>query len=201
VGVQDTGRPHDVTCETILASYSEYVDGLLPAHEAARVQWHLASCAACGRYDRVCRLGAELARELPEVEPSEDFAERLQHRLFHLQDGPALADGRDAGARATTTVAVAGVLALLAWSPVLLGPSAEAPPVRVAAEQVQEPAAVELTTRADELWSSAGFVPLSASSMMSLRSDVSHLLAVFPGPHSPLVVTPPVVHRVGREID
>lgn len=200
MGVQDAGQSYDVSCDDILASHSDYLDGLLAPHEAARVQWHLASCATCGRYDRVVRRSSELVREIPGIEPSEDFAERLQHRLFHVQDGQAIAEARTPGGSAAATLAVAGVLALLAWSPLILQREDAAAGAMAAAEAAMEPLAVDLTTQGEEAWNAAGFMPLSASAMMALGNDAVHVLATLPGPHSPLVVSPPV-HRTMRQVE
>jgi hypothetical protein len=201
VGVMDAGRSPDATCDEILAAHSDYLDGVLPPHEAATVQWHLASCASCGRYDRVVRRGADLVRELPVVEPSDDFAERLQHRLYHLQDGPAIAGSRHTGAGAAATMAVAGVLALLAWSPLFLEIGTESAPELAAAEE-RTVWPVQLTDASEpDLWTSAaGLMPVAAPAMLSLRGgDAVRVLSSVPGPYSPLVVEPPV-HRPVRTI-
>src|SRR5690606_33520694 len=67
--------------------------------------------------DRVMRQGLELVRGLPLLEPSSDFKPRLQHRLFHVQDERA--DERASGASAVVALAIAGMLAAIAWSPLL----------------------------------------------------------------------------------
>jgi hypothetical protein len=158
------------------------------------VQWHLASCTSCARYDRVVRRGTELARELPEITPSDDFAERLQHRIYHVQDGAGIAGNRASGA--AVTLAVAGVIALLAWSPVYFGSGA--PEASVALEEFT-PAQPPLLA-APALLRSAGEVWLPATMTMPLGGgDPMHVLASFPGPYSPLVVSPPE-HRPVRTV-
>jgi predicted anti-sigma-YlaC factor YlaD len=211
VGVQQTGRPRDVSCDEILAAHSDYLDGLLPSHDAARVQWHLASCASCSRYDRIVRRSSELVRELPDVEPSDDFAERLQHRLYHLQDGAAIAGGRSPGAGAAATVAVAGFIALLAWSPVFMGGGDAADTASMGYTSMtsltldtyrQPEGAVGMVATSDDGWNTAGIMPLTAPALLSLGEDdtVVRVLAAFPGPYSPLVVSPPV-HRTVRQVE
>jgi anti-sigma factor RsiW len=180
-----------VTCDEVLALYSDYVDGLLPAREAVRVQWHLGWCGACARYDRVVRRGAALARELPPVRPSDSFADRLQHRLFHLQDGSAIAEPRTGGGAAA--LALAGVLALLAWSPALLQPRGTAHDTSAATVLTAgPPVPAELPFGTDN-WSAAGLMPVAAPAIVSLRSEGAvQLLAAVPGPYSPLIVEPPL---------
>lgn len=176
----------DGICDDVIARHSDYLDGLLPAHEAAQVQWHLSTCSSCARYDRVVRRGLEMVRELPEVLPSEDFAERLQHRIYHLQDGRAIANQRTAGAAAT--FAVASMIALLAWSPLILGGAGPAPGMQAtAAPPRPEPAVLPPPRLLDgeDVW-----FPLPAQPLGT--SDLIATLAAFPGPYSPLVVQPPV---------
>jgi hypothetical protein len=182
--VESDNAGHSERCDEIVARHSDYLDCLLVPHVAAQVQWHLSQCASCARYDRIVRRGLALVREVPEIAPAEDFAERLQHRIYHLQDGRALAGERSANAAAT--FAVASVIALLAWSPMLFSGS-EPAPVRTASEQ-EEPAwltATPLTSR-DDLWS-----PAPAAELLG-GTDPRAILAAFPGPYSPLVVMPPV---------
>lgn len=72
-----------VDCARFLEEYSAYRDGILPAAELAVFDGHLATCASCARYDRVVQRGTALVRELPEIEVSDDFGARLQHRIWH----------------------------------------------------------------------------------------------------------------------
>lgn len=208
----NVGRSAGTVCSEIVAQHGDYLDGLLAPHDAARVQWHLSTCDSCARYDRVVRRGIDLVRELPEITPSEDFEQRLQHRIFHVQDGVSLAEPRAAGAAAT--LAVAGVIALLAWSP-LLFPERDGLPVaaatvaepqrltndlpaqRTAYAPSHRPEHLPLTTlpgNAGDMWfPMPGRLPAGTS-------DVMATLAAFPGPHSPLVVGPPVHGRSVRTV-
>jgi hypothetical protein len=107
-----------MTCQEFLVRHAEYMDDLLTSPEAARWQAHASSCNSCAHYDRVVRQGVSLLRALPEVEPSSDFFPRLQHRLYNLEDG--IGDGaRGPGGSVMVSLAIAGVQALLAWSPLL----------------------------------------------------------------------------------
>jgi anti-sigma factor RsiW len=202
VGVERAGRSHDGICDEILATYSDYLDGLLAPHVAAQVQWHLASCSSCARYDRVVRAGADLLRELPDVAPSADFTEWLQHRLYHVQDGPAIAESR-AGAGAAATFAVASAIALLAWSPLFFGSDVgfvETAAVATMPAPASSPARLLLDDTGDRWPGGARLVPLAEPARVSLGGgDAIQVLRAFPGPHSPLVVQPPV-HRAVRTV-
>lgn len=107
-----------MTCQDFLARHSEYMDDLLSPAEAERCAAHISSCVACARYDRVVRQGVRLLRSAPEIEPSSDFFPRLQHRLYNLED-ELRAGSRGPGSSAIVSLALAGVLALLAWSPLM----------------------------------------------------------------------------------
>jgi anti-sigma factor RsiW len=95
-------------CDVFLDGYSDFRDGLLPQGEQAAFRAHLASCASCARYDRVLAQGVGMLRGEPELQVSEDFMARLQHRIYH-EDEARLARGRGSRARA-----VAGTLAAAA---------------------------------------------------------------------------------------
>lgn len=81
-------------CGTFLDGYSDFRDGLLPAEERATFEAHARECEHCARYDRVVEKGARVYRDLPRVEVSDDFMERLQHRLYHVDDEMAAARRR-----------------------------------------------------------------------------------------------------------
>lgn len=76
-------RRNMVNCERFLDEYSSFRDGDLPVWEMAAFRAHRDECPACAHYDRVVGEGVEVLRSLPELEVSEDFGARLQHRLWH----------------------------------------------------------------------------------------------------------------------
>ena len=49
--------------------------------ETIAMQRHLAECEACARHDTAVRRGMLLLRNLPDIEPSADFRDRLNARL------------------------------------------------------------------------------------------------------------------------
>jgi anti-sigma factor RsiW len=186
------GRSHDVVCDEFLARHSDYLDGLLSPVAAARLSAHATACDSCARYDRIVRKGIDLVRELPDVEPSEDFEMRLQHRIFHLEDARVL-EPRASGAAAALGVAAA--IALLAWSPLLVVP---ADPGMAAAPALEEDAAGARDAQgAVTLFSQSTWYPMTMPAAPAHQPAA--LLAAFPGPYSPLVVSPPA-HRSVRPV-
>lgn len=168
-------------CSEFLALYGEYVDGTLQGVVQQRLSAHVDACDSCARYDRIIRRGAGLARDFMTIEPSPEFEQRLQHRIFHEQDMSALQGGRPAAI--STALAVAAMIALVAWSPVLIAERGTSVPS-------------EATVRAGIMTRGAASFT-GSSTWYSVPATTSNaMLAAFPGPHSPLVVTPPTHRRV-----
>jgi len=107
-------------CQEFLSSYTDYRDGLLSDRDVARAEVHLSGCESCRRYRRVVDEGIRELRSLPSVSAGNDFRPRLQHRIYHLEDGDAFGDGsRGSGTTAVAAVGIAVLLTAAAWSPVL----------------------------------------------------------------------------------
>jgi hypothetical protein len=198
---QDRAGRNEIQCDELLARHGDYLDGLLGPFEAARVQLHLELCLSCARYDRVVRRGMDIVRDLPEIAPSADFELRLQHRIFHVDDAAALRDTRSS-AGTVATLAVAGFIALLAWSPVLITTedgvavtsSAAVLPAGAADALTHLPARTPLLSGGAHPWQ-----PVHALSPLS-NGETVRIMAAFPGPYSPLIVAPPVHGRSVRTI-
>lgn len=102
-------------CDTFLDGHSDFRDGLLTLPDRVAFEAHLRACADCARYDHVVDRGVRVLRDLPELEVADDFMDRLQHRLYHVEDEMAAARRRRSpvsrGA-AASLAAAAGVAAL-----------------------------------------------------------------------------------------
>ena len=71
-------------CREFQDKHVSFVDDTLPAVEMAAMRAHLEDCPSCARRDAAVRRGLMLARSLPRVECSRDFAQRLEARLREL---------------------------------------------------------------------------------------------------------------------
>lgn len=73
-------------CGDVLARLPDFVDGTLPAEEAAAARAHLAGCDWCERFGG--RYGALVGqlRELPAPPIPDELARRLDERLDRLRD-------------------------------------------------------------------------------------------------------------------
>jgi hypothetical protein len=121
-----------MTCTEFVARFTDYEDGIASAADVEAMEEHLGRCVSCRRYKAVVERGAALLRSLPVPELREDFAPRLQNRLYRIQESLP----PEPNASRTPAVAVFGVAVLLtvvAWSPFLLGspPVIELPPIVV----------------------------------------------------------------------
>ena len=89
----------------------------MDARSAALWQAHITGCPDCARYDRVLRRGLTLLSAQPRIEPGPDFIVQLQHRLA-IEDRQAAV--RPIRSLAAASIAVAAMLAFVAWLPVML---------------------------------------------------------------------------------
>lgn len=105
-----------MNCEHFLESYSDYADGLLEDSAQSECTEHVDRCPSCSRYVRVMQQAVDVFRELPSAEPASDFAPRLRHRLYHVEDNIPWAAAHPGGSAAILAVAAVGLLSLF-WLP------------------------------------------------------------------------------------
>lgn len=141
-------------CTEFVARFSEYLDGTGPEQLLREAEEHEASCPSCQRYRRVTEEGAALLRQLPGVDVREDFRSRLQHRLYHVDYESSVQRRGASGATALTTLGMAVLLAVAAWSPTLRhDPVVRLDPI-VVTEPAQRPRSTSLFTTGSLLSSS-----------------------------------------------
>lgn len=119
-------------CQEYLARFSDYVDGRIEAQSLEEMKAHRRTCLRCGRYSRTLEVGTEMLRSSPSLEVPPDFRPRLDHRIFHVEDGSAIAkQSLGTGATTVSVLAVAILLALSAWAPAMnvASPTFEFPPL------------------------------------------------------------------------
>lgn len=68
-------------CRTFDKHQLGFVDGTLPDALVVEMQLHLSECERCARRDTAFRRGLMILRNLPQIQPSPDFGERLSARL------------------------------------------------------------------------------------------------------------------------
>lgn len=130
-------------CGTFLDGYSDFRDGLLPLPDRVEFDAHLKECDHCARYNRVVDKGVRVYRDLPAIEVSEDFMDRLQHRLYHVDDELANARrrrspvSRGAAAALAAAACVAAVALLPQMIPLAKPTVTMLPPVAASAPQAE----------------------------------------------------------------
>lgn len=107
-------------CQEYLRRFSEDFDGLANDEASQATEEHRSACASCRRYAEILEAGAAALRNLPALEVPSDFRARLDHRIFHIEDGPSIAkESLGTGATTVSILALATLLALSAWAPVV----------------------------------------------------------------------------------
>ena len=192
-----------MTCTELHDRFSDYFDGTGDPSFLGDADAHLDGCADCRRYHAILTAGTQILKSAPQLAVSGDFFPRLQHRIFHLEDGPALGSERTGSATTiSAAVAIAALIALAAWSPALM----RAPRVRLPEIVVTRAARAELAAvpgvRPPQLWTSAAATMTARS--VSFTPSVDRQLWDDPAiltRYSPLVA--PTVQRVslGRRAD
>jgi hypothetical protein len=140
-------------CREFGKKHLAFVDDTLSAVDTAAMQRHLHVCSRCARHDTRIRRGLLLARNLPIIQPSADFMERLHARLREL--GPidryaVAAPSYRAFSASTFSTVAASIMAVTLLAGVLLrddAPDAELrlPPV-VASMPEPEPASAPVAS-------------------------------------------------------
>lgn len=130
-----------MTCSQFVEGFSEYYDRTASEAYIEEADAHLDACCSCRRYRRVMKRGAALLRSLPTPQVAEDFAPRLQHRLYHVDQDAVLRSHTSSGTTALAVIGMAVLLTAMAWSPAL---RATAPTVELAPIVVTRPAPAAL---------------------------------------------------------
>ena len=68
-------------CREFCDRHVAFVDDTLAGIELVRMQCHIAECETCAKHDAKIRRALLLVRNLPPIEPSADFSQRLEARL------------------------------------------------------------------------------------------------------------------------
>jgi anti-sigma factor RsiW len=106
-----------VSCGDFLRHFSDYRDGYLDPADHAAMREHAETCASCSRYERALELGVGELKALPRIEPSYDFIQRLQHRLYHIDEERAARRGDRSAVSSGFVLALVLLISAAAWVP------------------------------------------------------------------------------------
>ena len=113
-----TLKAWNMDCREFREKHLAFVDDTLAGVELVGMQMHVTECEGCARQDAAIRRSLMLFRNLPRIEPSADFSQRLEMKLREAKLADA-ASMHSIGMRTFgTTVAVAsvGILAYIGIS-------------------------------------------------------------------------------------
>ena len=171
-------------CKEYLARFSEFYDQRTDAAVSQEMEAHRAGCLGCGRYSETLESGTQILRALPPLEIAVDFRPRLDHRIYHLEDGASIArESLGTGATSVSVLAIAILVALSAWSPVVT--------VTTAAPELPAVVVAEPPTPAFTL----GSTTPTFSKSLSLFSDPEFQDAVWGSSHQVLFEYSPISDR------
>ena len=80
-----------MNCREFRKQHLAFTDGTLGDEERMAMQLHMAECRGCDRYDTVVRRGLLVLRNLAPIETAPDFLDRLNARLYQLDQADARA--------------------------------------------------------------------------------------------------------------
>jgi hypothetical protein len=144
-------------CRQFRENHLAFVDDTLPGIELVGMQMHITECQDCARHDAIVRRSLMLFRNLPSIQPSPDFAVRLEQRLADARLAEAMAhSGRSRRLAATVVVTSAVMLGYIGVSLQRVDSPGEIrlPPV-VALASPPDPAPPEIDSPAPEMVAAA----------------------------------------------
>jgi len=129
-------------CREFRERHLQFVDGTMSDADMVAMQRHLTECGECARHDTALRRGLLVFRNLAPVQPSAEFAKRLQARLRALgrpEEGELFrAPGMAAFVAAAGVIALGFVAAsMLRWTEIRRDLMLE--PVVATAPEIQPP--------------------------------------------------------------
>jgi len=99
-------------CREFCDQHVAFVDDTLAGIELVRMQRHLIECESCAKHDAKIRRALLLFRNLPSIELSADFSQRLEARLKSCEYDNLLASTQRNLRRGAIAATVASVLML-----------------------------------------------------------------------------------------
>jgi hypothetical protein len=102
-------------CKTFATRHAAFIDDTLPGFQMAAMRDHLNECARCARRDAEVRRALLLVKNLPRIQVSDEFQERLRARLSEEGPAPSARAARDFGtmkwgaAAAALLISIVGV--------------------------------------------------------------------------------------------
>jgi anti-sigma factor RsiW len=100
-------------CKAFAARHAAYIDDTLPGIEMVAMREHLSTCTRCSRRDADVRRALLLVKNLPAIEVSAGFNERLRSRIAAESAAPPPQNRTVSGSATIKWAAAAGLLVAL----------------------------------------------------------------------------------------
>jgi len=168
-------------CRTFHARHVGFVDDVLPGIEIVEMQRHIAECAPCARHDALIRRSLLVFRNMPTIECSPGFTERVNECIRALKAAPP---ARSAFVTPRNTFAAVVAAGLVVFAGVNLMSDGDAPlslaPV-VAMVPAQEAQLVEesLMTSHAMLASVSTGIPIWPAALMAEHAQIQFANSAF----------------------
>lgn len=99
-------------CKEFASHHSAFIDDTLPGFQMAAIRDHLTSCSRCSKRDSDVRRALFVLKNLPPIQVSEGFEDRLRTRI--TAEGPAFQPQKSPPARTLRWAAAAAIVAAVA---------------------------------------------------------------------------------------
>ena len=161
-------------CRTFHARHVGFVDDVLPGIEIVEMQRHIAECAPCARHDALIRRSLLVVRNMPTIQCSPGFTERVTdsiRMLGHSQQARSMWPSP----RATLAAVVAAGLIVIAGINVFAGSDVPLshPPVVAMVPAPDEPPVEETLMASHAMLASVSMgIPIWPAALMAEQAQI-----------------------------
>jgi hypothetical protein len=169
-------------CRTFHARHVGFVDDVLPGIEIVEMQRHIAECGPCARHDASIRRALLVFRNMPTIECSPGFTERVNERVRSLRSAPQAGPASFfAGGSKLVALAAAGAFAIAGMSFLTRSDAPLTHPPVVAMEPAEEIAPVEESLMASHamLASVSTGIPIWPAALMAEQAEIQFANSAF----------------------
>lgn len=167
-------------CRTFHARHVGFVDDVLPGIEIVEMQRHIAECAPCARHDARIRRSLLVFRNMPAIQCSPGFTERISDRVRALNDAPPPRPPILTQSRVFGAVFAAGVVAFAGVSmmPDKAVPLSHAPVVAMTPGEAELPVEESMASQAMLASVSTG-IPIWPATLMAEQAQIQFANSAF----------------------
>jgi hypothetical protein len=169
-------REEAMNCRDFRNHHAAFIDNTLAHTELVAMHTHLAICEACVRYNTAMRRGLMVLRNLPSIEPSPDFFDRLSTRISQVKEADARAALYRGPSVGSFFIATVGVVAAGFLAAIMFHWNAPTQEIRLAPVVAMHPAPAPVVSSGFMVSASAG-MPVWPAAMMAEQAPVHFMNA------------------------